>query len=49
MLRVFNCGIGMALVVSNAVTATALLSELGETVHVIGRVERGSGPATIRI
>ena len=49
MLRVFNCGIGMALVVSNVVTATALLSELGETVHVIGRVERGSGPATIRI
>ncbi len=48
MLRVFNCGIGMALVVSNVVTATALLSELGETVHVIGRVEQGSGPATIR-
>ena len=48
MLRVFNCGIGMALVVSDVVTATALLSELGETVHVIGRVERGSGPATIR-
>ncbi|MGI4977006.1 MAG: phosphoribosylformylglycinamidine cyclo-ligase [Janthinobacterium lividum] len=48
MLRVFNCGIGMALVVSNVVTATALLSELGEDVHVIGRIEAGSGPATIR-
>ncbi|MGI3778752.1 MAG: phosphoribosylformylglycinamidine cyclo-ligase [Janthinobacterium lividum] len=48
MLRVFNCGIGMALVVSNVVTATALLSELGEDVHVIGRIEAGSGPATLR-
>ena len=48
MLRVFNCGIGMALVVSNVVTATSLLSEMGETVHVIGRIEQGSGPATIR-
>ena len=49
MLRVFNCGIGMALVVSNVATATALLSELGEVVHVVGRVEAGSGPATLRI
>ena len=48
MLRVFNCGIGMALVVSNVVTATSLLSEMGETVHVIGRIEQGSGPATLR-
>ena len=48
MLRVFNCGIGMALVVSNASSATALLSELGEAFSVIGRVEAGSGPASIR-
>lgn len=39
MLRVFNCGIGMALVVSNVSSATALLSELGEPFTLIGRVE----------
>ena len=39
MLRVFNCGIGMALVVSNVSSATALLSELGEAFSVIGRIE----------
>ncbi len=37
MARVFNRGIGMALVVSNVVSATALLAELGETPAVIGR------------
>ena len=42
MLRVFNCGIGMALVVSDAAGATALLSELGESFAVIGRVEAAS-------
>ena len=39
MLRVFNCGIGMALVVSNVASATALLSELGEAFVLIGRIE----------
>ncbi len=39
MLRVFNCGIGMALVVSNASSASALLSELGEPFSLIGRIE----------
>ena len=39
MLRVFNCGIGMALVVSNVSSATALLSELGERFALIGRIE----------
>ena len=39
MLRVFNCGIGMALVVSDVSSATALLSELGETFSLIGRIE----------
>ncbi len=39
MLRVFNCGIGMALVVSNASSASALLSELGEAFSLIGRIE----------
>ena len=37
MARVFNRGIGMALVVSNVASATALLSELGEAAVVIGR------------
>ena len=39
MLRVFNCGIGMALVINNVASATALLSELGEDFAVIGRIE----------
>ena len=45
MLRVFNCGIGMALVVaeSEADAATALLTEAGETVARIGRIEAASG------
>jgi phosphoribosylformylglycinamidine cyclo-ligase len=44
MLRVFNCGIGMCVVVreADADAATALLTEHGETVFCIGRVEAGS-------
>jgi phosphoribosylformylglycinamidine cyclo-ligase len=40
MLRVFNCGIGMALVVSaqQAVSASALLAAAGETVYTIGLI-----------
>ncbi len=38
MLRVFNCGIGMAVVVSDAAAATALLRAQGETVFAIGEV-----------
>jgi phosphoribosylformylglycinamidine cyclo-ligase len=51
MLRVFNCGIGMALIVSNVSSATALLSELGEAFEVIGRIEAdpsGSDTASLR-
>ncbi len=44
MLRVFNCGIGMALVVSNVVNATALLAELGEAFTLIGRIEQAPSP-----
>lgn len=42
MYRTFNCGIGMAVVVAQADAATAqrLLQEAGETVYVIGRIER---------
>ena len=51
MLRVFNLGIGMALVVaeSDAEAATTLLRDAGETVHRIGRIEAGEGEATVRI
>jgi len=44
MLRVFNCGIGMVLAVSNVASATALLAELGETVFPIGRIEAAPSP-----
>jgi phosphoribosylformylglycinamidine cyclo-ligase len=49
MLRVFNCGIGMALVVTDADAAIALLRQAGETAFRIGVLEAGSGPASIRI
>ncbi|HUY04625.1 MAG TPA: phosphoribosylformylglycinamidine cyclo-ligase [Rhodocyclaceae bacterium] len=48
MHRVFNCGIGMAVIVApeHAATATELLQAAGETVHVIGSIEqRKSGQA----
>jgi phosphoribosylformylglycinamidine cyclo-ligase len=44
MLRVFNCGIGMALVVSNPQEASAVLAEHGEAPRVIGHVAEGAGP-----
>ncbi len=47
MLRVFNCGIGMALVVDDAPAAAALLRKHGETVFAIGRIEAAEGPATV--
>ena len=49
MLRVFNCGIGMAVIVTDPEAATALLQANGETVHPIGRIEAASGPAAITI
>ncbi len=45
MLRVFNCGVGMALVVSDAAAAMALLAEHDETAFAIGHIEAGTGPA----
>jgi phosphoribosylformylglycinamidine cyclo-ligase len=47
MIRVFNCGLGMVLVVSDADAATALLTQEGETVYRIGAIERGDGQARI--
>jgi phosphoribosylformylglycinamidine cyclo-ligase len=49
MLRVFNCGVGMALVVSDADAAVRLLEAEGEIVSRIGVIEAGDGPATVRI
>ncbi len=51
MLRVFNCGIGMVVVVAeaDAAAATALLVETGETVLPLGRIEAGAGEAATRI
>jgi phosphoribosylformylglycinamidine cyclo-ligase len=45
MLRVFNCGIGMVVVVSadQAQAATALLKREGELVYQIGRIEAAPG------
>ncbi len=51
MLRVFNCGLGMVLVVAaeDADAATAMLTEAGETVFRIGALEAGEGAASVRI
>lgn len=49
MLRVFNCGIGMALVVSDPDAAIQVLQEAGEAVSRIGVVIAGEGPASVRI
>jgi phosphoribosylformylglycinamidine cyclo-ligase len=48
-LRVFNCGIGMAVVVADPDAATELLRDQGESVARIGHIADGSGPATVRI
>jgi phosphoribosylformylglycinamidine cyclo-ligase len=48
MLRVFNCGIGMALVVDDPAAAIAVLENLGETVFTIGHIEAASGEALVR-
>jgi phosphoribosylformylglycinamidine cyclo-ligase len=51
MLRVFNCGIGMAVVVaaSDADTTATLLRARGETVHAIGHIEAAAGAASADI
>jgi phosphoribosylformylglycinamidine cyclo-ligase len=49
MLRAFNCGLGMVLVVAdaNADSAAALLTEAGETVYRIGAIEQGVDEAGV--
>ena len=49
MLRVFNCGIGMALVVADPAPAIALLAEHGARAVPIGMIEEGDGEARTEI
>jgi phosphoribosylformylglycinamidine cyclo-ligase len=49
MLRVFNCGIGMALVVGDAAAARRLLEAEGETVFAIGRIEPGADEPDVEV
>ncbi len=49
MLRVFNCGIGMAVVVADPDGAAELLRDQGESVARIGRIEAGDGPPMVHI
>jgi phosphoribosylformylglycinamidine cyclo-ligase len=50
MARTFNCGIGMAVVVAadQADAVAAALTEAGETVHTIGRIDAGPRGCTVR-
>jgi len=43
MLRVFNCGVGMALIVSDATAAMALLRQAGESPFLLGEVTTAPG------
>ena len=49
MLRVFNCGIGMAVVVTDAAAATRVLTEAGEQVTHIGTIVAAEGEASVII
>jgi phosphoribosylformylglycinamidine cyclo-ligase len=51
MLRVFNCGVGMAVVVAadRAEEAIALFAAQGETARRIGVLEPAEGAATVRV
>ena len=51
MLRVFNCGIGMCLVVAeaDAAAATELLTQAGETVFRLGAIEAGAEGAAAEV
>jgi phosphoribosylformylglycinamidine cyclo-ligase len=49
MARTFNCGVGMAVIVSeeDVKAVTEALEEAGETVFIIGRVEAGAKGCTV--
>lgn len=49
LVRVFNCGIGMALVVRDAAAAIDWLAAAGHQAMSIGRLEAAGGPAAVRI
>ncbi len=49
MFRVFNMGVGMAVLVTEVEAAQAMLAEDGLAAPVIGRVEARPGPAGLRI
>jgi phosphoribosylformylglycinamidine cyclo-ligase len=51
MLRVFNCGIGMVLVVDASSTEVVVrhLNERGETVYRLGELAPGEGPARVEV
>ena len=51
MWRVFNCGIGMVVVLprSQVAAARALLEREGETVYEIGSIEKSSGEPEVVI
>lgn len=49
MLKVFNCGIGMALVVSDVQASLSLLADHGEQACVIGSIEASSGSPCVLI
>jgi phosphoribosylformylglycinamidine cyclo-ligase len=49
MLRVFNCGVGMVLVVSDPDAAIDLLERHGEQVSRIGVIQATEGPAAVLI
>jgi phosphoribosylformylglycinamidine cyclo-ligase len=49
MLRVFNCGVGMALVVADEAAAVEALRASGEEAFPLGRVAASAGAAAVRI
>ena len=49
MLRVFNCGVGMALVVHDAEAAMQLLRGHGEEVNLIGTIVASDAPAAVHV
>lgn len=49
MLRVFNCGVGMALVVSEAEAAAEMLASMNEITFPLGVISAADGPPAITI